>query len=236
MSRPAPDENREQRRAEIVQAGLAVLEKEGFEKLSLRAIAREMGVHAPGLYWYIASKQELVDLLAKAILDEGLAALRPPSPGETWQAWLTALAVGTRRCLLAHRDGARVVASAYMFQTNAVTPMMELALTVLESAGFSERQAMDGLITVIRYTMGVALDEQFSPPLPPVLPHDGQAAPHGGPPIDAERYPRLAAAFAGYFTEIMDDLAYGGDRHFVRGIEVIIRGMEFGASGGAASA
>jgi TetR/AcrR family tetracycline transcriptional repressor len=227
MSRPAPDENREQRRADIVQAGLGVLEKEGFDKLSLRAIAREMGVHAPGLYWYITSKQELIDLLAKAILDEGLAALRPPAPGERWQDWLTELALRMRRCLVSRRDGARVVAGAYMFQTNAITPTIELALAVLEDAGFTQRQAMLGMITVMRYTMGIALDEQASPPIPPAVFHDGRVGPQGGPPIDPARFPRVAGAFGEYFTEMMADLADRGDRHFVRGVELIICGLEY---------
>jgi TetR/AcrR family tetracycline transcriptional repressor len=226
VNRPAPDENREQRRAEIVGAGLALLETVGFDRLSLRGVAREMGVHAPGLYWYIASKQELIDLLAKAIVDGSLHELRPPAEGERWQDWMTRLAVDMRRCLLAHRDGARVVAGAYLFQTHAITSTLELALEVLETAGFTRRQAMLGTITVMRYTMGIALDEQASPPIPPGLLHDGLPAPQGGLPIDPARWPRTAAAMGEYFSEMMSDPGERGELHFVRGVALIISGLE----------
>jgi TetR/AcrR family transcriptional regulator, tetracycline repressor protein len=231
VSRPGPDENREQRRAEIVQAGLAVLEKEGFERMSLRAVAREMGMHAPGLYWYIESKQELIDLMAKAILDDGMHALRGPAEGEQWQDWLTELAVQMRRCLVARRDGARVVAGAYLFGTDALTAVLEMALTTLEAAGFPRRRAMLGVITVMRYTMGIALDEQASPPHPPPMALEGGAPPHGGPPIDAARWPRVAAAFGEYFAEL-PDRSDRAEPHFLRGIELIIGGMEFHAARG----
>ena len=126
MSRPAPTENREQRRAEIVRAGLELLEQGGLEALSLRRVAQVLGMHAPGLYWYIEDKQELIDLLAKAILDEALGNEQGPAEGEGWEPWLTEVAVRIRYVLLAHRDGARVVAGAYLFRTNSITDLLEI--------------------------------------------------------------------------------------------------------------
>jgi AcrR family transcriptional regulator len=72
LSRPAPSDNREQRRADIVAAALRLLEERGLDGLSLRGVAGALGMHPPGLYWYIEGKQELIDLVAKAILDDGL--------------------------------------------------------------------------------------------------------------------------------------------------------------------
>lgn len=62
----APPTRRERQRAatydEIVQVSAALLD-EGAE-LSLRAVAGRMGMTAPALYRYVASYQELVDLVA----------------------------------------------------------------------------------------------------------------------------------------------------------------------------
>jgi AcrR family transcriptional regulator len=65
---PAPTRRERQREAtfdEIVRASRALLD-EGAE-LSLRAVATKMGLTAPALYRYVASYQELVDLVAYEI-------------------------------------------------------------------------------------------------------------------------------------------------------------------------
>ena len=62
----APLTRREQQReatyAEIVEVSRALLA--GGEEVSLRAVASRMGITAPALYRYVASYQELVDLVA----------------------------------------------------------------------------------------------------------------------------------------------------------------------------
>jgi AcrR family transcriptional regulator len=126
LSPAAPSENREARRTEIVGAALRLLEEGGLDRLSLRGVARELGMHAPGLYWYIESRQELIDLLAKAILDEAVVGLVAPVAGQGWDEWLTDFAMKMREALLAHRDGARVVAGAFLFRTNSITGFLEL--------------------------------------------------------------------------------------------------------------
>src|SRR4029078_13151443 len=127
-SGPPPTENREHRRAEIVRAGLQLLEDGGLDALSLRRVAQALGMHAPGLYCYIEDKQELIDLLAQAILDEAFAGdgVKGPAEGEGWEPWFTEVAVRVRRTLLAHRDGARVVAGAFLFRTHSIPSLTEL--------------------------------------------------------------------------------------------------------------
>ena len=45
--------------ADIVAAAIAVADDEGPEAVSMRRIARELGVGTMSLYWYISSKEEL---------------------------------------------------------------------------------------------------------------------------------------------------------------------------------
>ena len=143
-------------------------------------------MHAPGLYWYIQSKQELIDLMAKVILDEGLYPIPPLRGRQTWEEWLVELACTTRQALLAYRDGARVVASAYLVRTNAITPVIEQSLTILEDAGFDRLVALGGTMTILRYATGIALDEQASPTGPAPGPA-GVASRNRSPRIDAVR-------------------------------------------------
>lgn len=55
---------------EIRTTARALLERDGPEALTLRAIAREMGMSAPALYRYFASHEEIVGALVLDILDE----------------------------------------------------------------------------------------------------------------------------------------------------------------------
>jgi TetR/AcrR family tetracycline transcriptional repressor len=229
LSRPAPQENREQRRGEIVRVGLEVLEEGGFERLSLRRVAQALGMHAPGLYWYIEDKQELIDLLAKAILDEALAGEPGPAEGETWEPWLTEVAVRMRRVVLSHRDGARVVAGAYLFRTNAITEILETAVRVLEADGFGRDMALHGAITVLRYTMGIALDDQASPTkrreeIMRRLGTGEQILPR----IDPERWPRVADVMERWVKQVFvpgADPKQIGEMHFRHGLALVLAGI-----------
>ena len=229
MRRPAPTENREQRRAEIVRAGLELLEQGGLDALSLRRVAHSLGMHAPGLYWYIEDKQELIDLLARAILDEALAGEQGPAEGEGWEPWLTEVAVRLRRALLAHRDGARVVAGAYVFGHPATTDVLEKAIELLEREGFARDMALHGVITVMRYTTGIALDDQASPTKrrAEIMRRLDEGIPLG-PHIDPERWPRVAEVMGRWVKQIFVpgvDPASIGELHFRHGLSLVMAGI-----------
>src|SRR5262249_7773539 len=163
VTRHGTDEAVAERRREIVQAALALLDDGGYEQLSLRRLAKHLGMHAPGLYWYIESKQQLIDLMAKAILDDGVRCVRPLADGQTWQQWLVELACTMRRTLLARRDGARVVAGAFVMRNGTITPVVEQALEILEHAGFDRFVALGGTKTLLPYTTSNTLHEPPSP-------------------------------------------------------------------------
>jgi len=156
-------ESLDERRALIVAAALDLLDTDGFDQMSLRRLASHLGMHAPGLYWYFESKQDLIDLMAKEILDRGLADLARPVAGASWQQWLVDLACATRQALLARRDGARVVGASFLLKAGSLTPSVEISLEILEAAGFDRLVALGATMTLIRYAIGAALGEQVSP-------------------------------------------------------------------------
>jgi TetR/AcrR family tetracycline transcriptional repressor len=220
-ARPQP-ESLEERRRLIVRAALDLLDEEGFDAMSLRHLARHLGMHAPGLYWYFESKQELTDLMAKAILEDGLSSVGPLGPEQTWDEWLVELAVTARRTLLARRDGARVVAGAFLLRSNTMSPILEQSLEILESAGFERLAALGATMTLLRYATGIALDEQASPvgELPTRM-SAKQALELHAPYIDATRWPRTADAFQRAFTGTIRDR----ETIFRWGATLIVRGL-----------
>jgi TetR/AcrR family transcriptional regulator, tetracycline repressor protein len=222
VTRPVAEDAASTRRQEIVAAALELLDQEGFERLSLRRLAARLGMHAPGFYWYIDSKQALIDLVAKTILDEGLAGVGPLAKGQTWDDWLIELACSIRRALLVRRDGARVVAGAYLLRTMAITPVVELSLEILEGAGFERLVALGGTMTLFRFATGSVLDEQASPfrdsSTQTTEERPGALPP---PPIDASRWPRAADAM----RQAFEIRLRGRERMFRWGATLIVRGM-----------
>ncbi len=222
MTRQGSEELSVERRRAIVVAALALLDESGFDRLSLRRLAAHLEMHAPGLYWYIDSKQELIDLMAKAILDEGFATVPPLADGQTWEDWLVELACTTRRTLLNHRDGARIVAGSYILRTGTLSPLIERALELLESAGFERLVALGGTLTLLRYATGIALDEQASPLQPSATATvDEQLVAAPPPPIDSTQFPRMADAM----YRVFEGKLRNRERVFRWGAQLIVRGL-----------
>src|SRR5215211_8572265 len=93
MTQPAiPPSRRDRGRAdtvrEIKMTARQVLVDQGVDGLALRAVAREMGMTAPALYRYFASREDLVENVVADLYDELTDLLEsvrdaadPPTPG-----------------------------------------------------------------------------------------------------------------------------------------------------------
>lgn len=91
--------------AQIIDIGRRHLVTEGAAGLSLRAIARDLGMVSSAVYRYVASRDDLLTLLlvdAYTELGDAVdAACAPPAgPPDAWDARLTALAHAVRRWAL----------------------------------------------------------------------------------------------------------------------------------------
>ena len=95
-ARPEPSGRRAPiSRADIAQAAIAVADVEGIDAVSMRRVARELGLGTMSLYHYVRSKDELIDLVSDAILGRQLVDEAELHKG--WRPALRAIAVATRR-------------------------------------------------------------------------------------------------------------------------------------------
>jgi AcrR family transcriptional regulator len=97
---------REATRAEIVTVARRLLVESGPGAVSLRAIARDMGVTAPALYRYYASHEQLLTALIAGLYDELTAALesaRDTLPADDVAGRLGATSLAFRRWALTNR-------------------------------------------------------------------------------------------------------------------------------------
>jgi AcrR family transcriptional regulator len=84
--------------AAILDAAERVASENGFEALTMRAVAAELEAAPMALYRHLATKDELVD----ALLDRVLGRFEPPAATRSWRADLKAFARAHRRLLMAH--------------------------------------------------------------------------------------------------------------------------------------
>lgn len=142
---------------------LRLLDAEGLEKLTVRRLARELGVQAPALYWHFANKRALLDQMTDAMLAPAAARLDRPAPGQPWWEWLEEILGGLRRALLAHRDGASVASGADLRRAHALGLHAERITQVLHEAGFSLADASRAAGASIHFLVGRVVEEQTRP-------------------------------------------------------------------------
>ena len=66
---PEPTDGISLSRDAVVAAALPLLDEVGIDGLSMRALADRLGVKAASLYWHLRDKQQLLEMLAEAVLD-----------------------------------------------------------------------------------------------------------------------------------------------------------------------
>lgn len=88
-------------RERITEASVRLLDADGLAKFSMRRLAAELNVTAMSLYWYVDTKDDLLELA----LDAAFAELRLPDPenaDEDWREQLRTLATEYRQLLFRH--------------------------------------------------------------------------------------------------------------------------------------
>ena len=142
-------------RDEIVRTAIAVADAEGAEAVNMRRIARELGSGTMSLYWHVASKDELLDMMIDAIVGDAQA---PESSGD-WRADLRAGACTTRDALHRHQWAVN-----FMSTRPPAGPKMlrnlERSLGALDGLGLDKATALTTLMAVGTYVLGAVLREQ----------------------------------------------------------------------------
>lgn len=199
-------------RKRVADTALALLNETGLDGLTLRAIARELDVKAPALYWHFKDKQALLDEMATEMYRRMVAGTEL-DPGDTWQERLRRANHGLRGALLAYRDGAKVF-SGSRFTGTEHAAQMEETLRLFTEAGFTLGQAVRATSSTYAYTIGSVIEEQGVQPLPDER-REG---------YDVAERARLLAGFplsARAGAEIFHDY----DEHFEEGLEIVIAGI-----------
>lgn len=216
----------------VVEAAIALADKEGLGALSMRRVADELGVGAMSLYTYVPGKGELVDLMFDAVLTETYGPGGPasgPWPAELgWRERLTQVAQDTWDTYARHPWALRVGAWRPPMGPG-VLDKYERELSAVDGIGLDEVQ-MDAVITMVNglvdSTVGGLLEKVEIQQSSGVTEAQWWAAtePYLEQVFDAERYP--TSTRVGPVVGEALQAAYDPERSFAFGLARVLDGVE----------
>jgi AcrR family transcriptional regulator len=145
-------------RERIVEAGLRVMDAEGVDAVSMRRLARELGVEAMSLYNHVRDKEDLLDGMVESIM-ASMPEPDEPTDGD-WFAYGRRIAMDWRTMLRSHPGAIQLLAErkAPISTLEALRPA-DRALGALMRAGLSPEDAVQAFHTMGGYIFGYVMME-----------------------------------------------------------------------------
>jgi AcrR family transcriptional regulator len=209
-------------RADIAAAAIRIADADGIEAVSLRRVAGELGTGTTTLYRYIATKDELFDLM----IDSAIGERQPPAPTGDWQADLRVIAYENRAMALRHPWLATLPATRPVLGPNSLA-WLEATYATVDTRGLDPDEAMAQVGTVLTFVRGHVLDELAEQEAARRSGMDmttwlSAQARYGEMIFNSGRYPRLSRIMIEAETPHADDRF---ERAFRAGLEHILAGL-----------
>ena len=136
----------------IVAAALRIADADGLEAISMARVAAELGFTTMSLYRYVASKDELLQLMFDA---SALGAESLVIEGDDWRARMRNWAVIQREMLDRHPWISQMAMPAPPLSPNSMH-FVERALEALDGTGLADAEKMRAIALLSSYTLSEA--------------------------------------------------------------------------------
>jgi AcrR family transcriptional regulator len=201
-------------RERVLRGAVAVADALGIGALTMRALARELGVKPMSLYHYVAGKDDILDGIVDLIFSE----IDLPTPGGDWQSEMRRRAISARRVLRQHSWAIGLMES----RANpgpATLRHHDATIATLRGAGFTVAMTAHAYALLDSYVYGFALQEASLPFNPDAVAEISQPLAHQ---IPAGQYPHLLEMATQHILQPGYDF---GDE-FDIGLRVILEALE----------
>jgi AcrR family transcriptional regulator len=199
----------------VLSAAMAIADRGGLPGLTIRSLAKELGAKPMSVYYYVASKDELLDALVDVVFEE----IELPDPDGDWREEMRRRARSARARLKQHRWAIGLLESRTS-PGPATLRHHDRVLACLRRAGFSAELTAHTYALVDSYVYGFALQEAS-------LPFEGpDTVGEVAEPIMAlmasGEYPTMVEMARTYYLQPGYDFA----DEFDFGLELILDGLE----------
>jgi AcrR family transcriptional regulator len=195
---------------------MRLVDRRGVGALSMRKLARALGVEAMSLYKHVADKDAVLDGLVDLVVRE----IGMPLGAADWRTVMRHHAIATRQACLRHRW-----AAALMESRGAQSPTRmhyaDAILGALRSAGFTVPLAYRAFLLVDSYLYGFIMQEATWPTDEGEM---AQLASMVTSPSPLADYPRLVEAMSYIMTANARSGLYAAE--FEHGLDMILDGLE----------
>jgi AcrR family transcriptional regulator len=203
-------------RERILSAAVALADREGFESLTMRRLADDLGAGAMSLYHYVPNKDQLLAGMIDIVFGE----IELPATGVDWKTAMKRRALSTRAALNRHRWAVGRMEGTQTGLANA--RVHEAVLACLRQAGFSIEATIQAMSVQDAYIYGFALQEKD---IPFETAEEGAAVAEAQGWDDealAEQFPYLAEVVAGHVANV----GYDFTESFEYGLDLILDALE----------
>ncbi len=201
----------------IVDAALAILDADGVDALTIRRLGQELGTGAASLYWHIAGKDELCELVYDRIMGEIELPAPDPARGEDQ---LKELARQAYRAMLSHNDAVRLSIGRPPAGPNSLR-IVEWMLGLMRGAGIPDEPA-----AYFGNSLGRFLDASVLEASMAVSPGKSDASADDAAEIMREYWARLPADQFPNVTALSElTFASDDDALFEFGLDLLMRGL-----------
>jgi len=139
-------------REDIVEAAVTIVQAGGYEEMSIRSLAADLGVAPMSLYRHIRDKDDLLNEVVGRLLAE---VWRPAVSEANWQEWITEAAANLRQFLVTQPAALHVYLTHPVIAPAAIE-RMDAMMGVLRKTGLDEATARSAYGALHTYTIGFA--------------------------------------------------------------------------------
>jgi AcrR family transcriptional regulator len=200
----------------IVDAAMAIVDTDGLDALTMRAVAGALGTGAASLYAYVGSKDDLIEMLIDRVIGE-MQFEGEPDPAR-WKEQFKQTAVRMREAWGRHGDLARASFARIPMGENALVGS-EWMISVLRAGGLSDRVVGLAMDLLALYIGAVSYEDSLE----------------AGQNVSAEQWEEFTDGLQGYFSALPTDrfphlvslagaLTVFEDR-FEFGLDVVLAGL-----------
>jgi AcrR family transcriptional regulator len=137
----------------ILDAAIDLLDRDGAEAFTMRALAEKLGVATMAVYSHFSCKDEISDAVAQRLLDT--VELPRGESGDPLRE-LRDVCLGVYRLFSEHPSALQLLTSRPLRGDDAIA-VIDRMLALLRRAGLSGQEAVRGHVALMQYTVGSAL-------------------------------------------------------------------------------
>jgi len=145
---------------QIASAALAVIDRDRLAGLTMRTVARELGVSTMALYRYVADREELEQLVVELVL--GAVDVTPPAADLPWRERVEVLVLRLRDTVGAHPEVVPLTLT-HRHLSPGVLRWSETVLGILTEAGIEGETRVIALRGLLAYVIGAVQLEHLGP-------------------------------------------------------------------------